>query len=64
MVKRSVDNGVITGSSPVEIIKCGLVWSLWKNRDFSLMVKYETLNLCDVGSNPTDLNEVILVFNN
>ena len=25
------------------------------NRDLSLMVKYETFNLCDVGSNPTGL---------
>lgn len=26
------------------------------SRDFSLMVKYETFNLCYVGSNPTGLN--------
>ena len=26
------------------------------NRDLSLMVKYETFNLCVVGSNPAGLN--------
>ena len=27
-------------------------------RDLSLMVKYETFNLCYIGSNPIDLNKL------
>ena len=31
------------------------------NRDLSLMVKYETFNLYDVGSNPTGLKLLIFI---
>lgn len=32
-----------------------------KNRDLSLMVKYETFNLCYMGSNPIGLNLLHLI---
>ena len=33
------------------------------NRDLSLMVKYETFNLCYMGSNPIDLKFYIKINN-
>jgi hypothetical protein len=34
--------------------------SIMSNRDLSLMVKYETFNLCYVGSNPAGLKLFII----
>ena len=44
--------------APVNIT--GIRYSNISNRDLSLMVKYETFNLCVVGSNPTGL--IILLY--
>ena len=38
----------------------GIRHNIMSNRDLSLMVKYETFNLYDVGSNPTGLKIFLL----
>ena len=42
------------------IIIC--IYMIYIYRDLSLMVKYETFNLCYMGSNPIGLNEQKFVY--